>query len=46
MADFRRCITALAVLALFTGFALAQVGPTGQPAVLHDPGCGHPAAAR
>jgi hypothetical protein len=31
MVAFRRVITALAVLALFTGFALAQVGPTGQP---------------
>ena len=31
MVDFRRCITALAVLALFAGLAAAQVGPTGQP---------------
>jgi hypothetical protein len=30
MVDFRRVITALAVLALFTGMAVAQVGGTGQ----------------
>ena len=30
MVDFRRVITALAVLALFTGLASAQVGGTGQ----------------
>jgi len=30
MVDFRRVITALAVLALFTGLAVAQVGGTGQ----------------
>jgi hypothetical protein len=30
MVAFRRVITALAVLALFTGFAVAQVGGTGQ----------------
>ncbi len=27
MVDFRRCITALAVLALFAGLAVAQIGP-------------------
>jgi len=26
MVDFRRCITALAILALFAGFAVAQTG--------------------
>ena len=30
MVAFRRVITALAVLALFTGLASAQVGGTGQ----------------
>jgi len=31
MVDFRRCITALAILALFAGFAVAQTGGTNQP---------------
>jgi hypothetical protein len=30
MVDFRRCITALAILALFAGLAAAQIGPQQQ----------------